>query len=151
MHDPFLYTTQCELFLRLGISVEYYIGNDTEDESAGDGGYRDLAYGYAETADPGDENGCDYEEISVIAQIYLLDHLQTGNCDEAIEGYADSAHYAGRNSVDKSYEGSKEGNENRQDGGGDNSGNGSIAGDGHAANGFAVSSIGAASEDRANH
>ena len=45
MHDPFLHTTQCELFLGLSISVENNIGNDTENEGAGDGGYRDLANG----------------------------------------------------------------------------------------------------------
>ena len=35
----------------------------------------------------------------------FLYHLKTGYCDEAVECYADAAHYAGRNGVNECYEG----------------------------------------------
>ena len=45
------------------------------------------------------------EEVSVIFEVNFLDHLQTADCDEAVERDAHAAHDAGGNRSEESCEG----------------------------------------------
>ena len=92
------------LFVLLSVA-EHNIRQDAEDECAGDGGYRDLAEGDGQAADTGDKNNGDNEEVSVIFEVNFLDHLQTADCDEAVERDAHAAHDAGGNRSEESCEG----------------------------------------------
>ena len=50
-------------------------------------------------------NNGDNEEVSVILEVNFLDHLQTADCDEAVERDAHAAHDAGGNRSEESCEG----------------------------------------------
>ena len=80
----------------LGVA-EYNVREDSEKKCAGDGGYRDLAEGDGQAADAGDEDNGDNKEVFVILKVYLLNHLQTADGDEAVERDAHAAHDAGGN------------------------------------------------------
>ena len=133
------------------LGIQNDVGDDTEDKSAGDGGDGYLAESYAKTADAGDKYGSNYEEVSVFAKIDLLNHLETGNCDETVKRYANTAHYTRGDGVYECNKGREEGDENCHDSGGDDGCNGSITGDSNAANGFTVSGVGAATEECTDH
>ena len=127
------------------------IYEDAEDEGGSDVGDGDGTEVEGQTADTGDEDGSDNEEVAVVIKIHVLEHPETGNSDEAIESYADAAHDAGRNGIDKGYEGSKEAQNDAADGSGGDGDEGSIAGDGYAAYGLTIGGVGAAAEESTDH
>ena len=88
---PLRYVWVRSVFLALG---QHDIGQDAQDQSAGNGGQGDLAEGQGQTADAGDQDHSNHEQVLALAQIHLLDHLQTANCDEAVQGDANTAHNA---------------------------------------------------------
>ena len=67
------------------------VGDDAQDQSAGDGSQGDLTEGNAQTADAGNQDGCNHEQVLAGVQVDLLDHLQTGNSDEAVQSHANAA------------------------------------------------------------
>lgn len=85
---------QFSLLSLLALLAENKVGSDTEDESASDGGDCDLTEGEGQTADTCYKDDRDNKEISVVLKVNLLDHLQTADCDEAVESYAHAAHDA---------------------------------------------------------
>ena len=80
-----------------------------------------------------------------------LDHFKTGNSDEAIERNTNSAENAAGNGVDKSYEGAEESKKNGKKSRGSDSYDGSVFSDCNTTYGFAVSGVGAATEECACH
>ena len=91
--------------LLLSRLIKNKVNDDTENESASDGGYLNCAEGYRKAADTRDEDNGNNEEVVVFAEVHLLDHLQTRNRNEAVKRNANTAHYAGRDRIDKSDEG----------------------------------------------
>ncbi len=132
-------------------AVNKEVGEDTEDQSACYCSKSDLTESKSHTAYTGDEDDGGNEEVSVVAEVNLLDHLQTGYCDEAVEGDAYAAHYAGRNGCEEGYEGSEEGSNDRHNRGSKDSYYGSVTGDGYTTDGFTVGGVGATAEDRTYH
>ena len=71
------------VFLCLG---DHDVHQDAQDQSTGDGGQGDLAEGNRQAADAADQNDSSNEQVLAGAQVHLLDHLQTGHSDEAVQG-----------------------------------------------------------------
>ncbi len=132
------------VFLSLG---EHHVGQDAQDQSAGDGGQGDLAEGNGQAADAGDQDHSSNEQVLAGTQVDLLDHLQTGNCDEAVQGDADTAHDAVGDGSQEGNEGSEEGDNDTQDSSGGDGSHGSVPGNGNTADGLAVGGVGAAAEE----
>jgi len=130
---------------------EQSVGQDAEDQSAGDVGDVDLANTQCHAANAGDQNRGNGEQIAVFIEIHLLDHLQAGNSDKAVERDTDTTHDAAGNGIQERHEGAKEGDGQTHDGSGSDGDDGCVAGDSHAANGLTISGIGAAAEDSAGH
>ena len=127
------------------------VDDDAQDQSASSGGKGDLTNGHCHAADAGDQDGSDYEQILVLVQVYLLDHLQTGASDEAVQGGADTAHDTAGNGIQEGHEGSEEGDHDAHNSSGGDGNNGGVLGDSHAANGLTVGGVGAAAEESAGH
>ena len=123
------------------------ICEDAKKQSTGDGGQGDLAERNRQSADAGDQNDSHNKQILACTQIDLLDHLQAGNCDEAIKGDADTAHDAVGDRSQESHKGSEEGNNDAQHSSRCDGHNGSVPGDSNTADRFAVSGVGAAAEE----
>ena len=70
--------------------------DDAEDKGSGNLGDGDLTDLKGQAADAGDENGGDDEQVSVLAEVDFLDHLKTGNRDEAVKRDAHAAHDGAR-------------------------------------------------------
>ena len=70
-------------------------------------------------ADTRDKDNGDNEEVPVILKVDLLDHLETADCDEAVESYADAAHDAGGNGGEEGCERGDKGDDYRKNCGGD--------------------------------
>ena len=126
--------------------VENDIGDDAEDKSAGNGGKGNLAEGEGKAADTGNQDNGNNEQITVVIQIDLLNHLKTANCDEAVKRDAHAAHDAGGNGSKEGGEGSNECNDDGKHCGADDGGNRGVAGDGHAGDGLTVGGVGSAAE-----
>ena len=56
----------------------------------------DLTEGNTQSADSWNEDGRNNKEISAVTQVYLLNHLKTGNRNESVKCHANTAHYAVR-------------------------------------------------------
>ena len=123
------------------------IGEDAQDQCAGNIGDVNIADAHSHTADTGDQNRSDSEQVAVLTEIYLLDHLQTGHSDEAIQGNADTAHNAAGNGIQERHEGAEEGDHNAHNSSGSNGNNRSVTGNGDTANGLTVSGVGTAAKD----
>ena len=136
------------LRIRLG---EQYIHENTENQRGCNGSDRNLTEIQGQTADTADEDGRNNEQIAVLFEVNVLNHLQTGNGNEAVQCDADAAHDARRDRVNNRYERREERNQQRTDGGGENRNHGGVAGDCHARDGFTVSGVRAAAEERADH
>lgn len=145
--------TEGELFffLLVFLSVDHDVGQDAEDEGAGDLCDGHGAEADGESADTGDEDDRYYEEVAVVAEVNGLYHLETGHCDEAVKRDAHTAHYAGRNCRKEGREGSDEGGKHAEHRGGNYRYDRGVARDGDAADRFTVGGVGAASEDGADH
>ena len=123
------------LVLSLG---DHQVDDDAQNQRAGDGGQSDLADGHCHAADAGDQDGSNHEQILVLAQIHLLDHLQTGNSDEAVQSHANAAHNAVGDGGQEGDEGAEEGNDHAHDGSGGDGDHGSVAGNGNTADRLTV-------------
>ena len=124
--------------------------DDAEDEGTGDGGDGNLTDSHCHAADTRDEdNGCG-KEICIVFKVYLLDHLETGDGDEAVKGDAYAAHYAAGDGIEERNEGRNKGDEDSHYSGSRDGNNGRVLCDGNAADGFAVCGVGAAAEDGAD-
>lgn len=66
-----------KLFVFGLVLTENDIGEDTEDECGGNAGDGDLTEVEGQTADAGDEDGSNYEEVAVLTQVNDLEHFQT--------------------------------------------------------------------------
>ena len=127
------------------------VGDNAQDQGAGNGGQGDLAEGDGEVADTGNEDHRDREEVLTLTQIHLLRHLQTADSDETVECHADTAHDAVGDGGQEGDEGAEEGDDEAHHssaGDGDDRG---VTGDGNAAHRLAVGGIGAAAEDSTGH
>ena len=131
--------------------AKHCIHDDAEDESGGDGSDGDLTEIEGEAADTADEDGGDDEQVAVLFEVDVLDHLETGDGDEAVEGDTDAAHDARRDGVNDRNERGEERDQQSADSGGDDRCNGCVAGDGDARDGFAVGGVRTAAEERAHH
>ena len=131
------------------IFVQNDIDNNTENQCASDRGDNDLADRHGHTADTRDEDNGYGEEVCVVFEVDLLDHLETGNRDEAVEGNANAAHDASGDGVKESNEGRYEGNHHCEDRGGGDGCYGSVSGDGDTTDGFTVGGVGATAEESA--
>ena len=80
-----------------------------------------------------------------------MEHLETGNGDEAVERDARAAHDALRNGVNEHDERSEEGKHHAAECRGEDGNDGSVAGDGDAADGLAVGGVCTAAEERAHN
>lgn len=70
------------VFAFLGLNVlsllgKHCVSEDTKNQRASDGCDGDLTKGERKTADTGDEDRGNNKEVSVVAKVNLLDHLQT--------------------------------------------------------------------------
>ena len=137
--------------LLLVLDAQHDVGQNTQDQGAGDGGQGDLTEGDGQAADARNEDDGDHEQVAVLLQIYLLDHLQTRHGDEAVESHAHTAHDAGGNGVDEGYEGRQEGDGDGHEGGHGDGDDGCVTRDGHATHRLAVGGVGATAEDGARH
>ena len=93
------------LFSRL---IKNKVNDDTENESASDSGDGYLADSHCHTADTRDKDNRSGEEVCVLLKVDLLDHLETRNSDEAVEGDTNAAHYASGDRIEECYEGGDE-------------------------------------------
>ena len=142
----------CVRVLRLALGTgKQEVGENAKDEGAGDGGDGHAAEVQHETANAGDQDDGNGEQIFVLLQVNVLDHLQAGNGDEAVKCHTNATHHAGGDGVHKGHEGGEEGDQHSADGGGDDAPDGGVTGDSHTADGFAVGGVGAAAEDRTDH
>ena len=135
----------------LALDVDKHVRDDTEYKRAGDFGYRDIAEGYAHSADTADEYDRDNEKVFVIAEVDVLDHFQTADRDEAVKRYAHTAHYAVRYGGEEGDERPEEGYYHCHDRGAGDRYDGGVAGYRDTADGFTVGGVGAAAEDRARY
>ena len=133
------------------LSVDHNVGQDAEDEGAGDLGHGNGAEADCKSADTGDEDNGYHEEVAVVAEVDSLYHLKTRHCDEAVERDAHAAHDAGRNGRKECGEGSYEGGKQAEHCGSDYRYDRGVAGDSHATDRFAVGGVGATAEDGACH
>ena len=129
--------------------VENDVDQDAQDQGASNSGQGDLTDGHCHAADTGDQDGSNHEQILVLVQIYLLDHLQAGASDEAIQSDADAAHYTAGNGIQECHEGAEEGDQDAHHSSGGDGDHRSITGNGNAAHGLTVGGVGAAAEDSA--
>ena len=88
----------------------YKVCHDAENECACNGGESNLAEVNGESADTADKNYGNYEEISVFAEVYFLNHFKTAYRDKAVECDTDTADYAGRYGFYEYYQRIEEGN-----------------------------------------
>ena len=89
--------------------------DDTENKRASDSCDGYFADSHCHTSDTRNkDNGCG-EEVSVLLEIYLLDHLKSRYGDKAVESDANAAHYAAGNGIEECYERRHEGDEHRED------------------------------------
>ena len=140
-------------------AVDDEVRNDAEDErgrEARDGEERAAGGGVSaeiegEAADAGNEDGGDDEEVLVVSEVDALEHLETGDRDEAVESYAGAAHNALGYGVDYGYEGGEEGENHAAHGGGEDGDDGGVSGDGYAADALAVGGVGGSAEDAADY
>ena len=127
------------------------VDDNADDKRSGDGSDLESAEIKHEAADSENENGAYNKEVVFFVKVNGLDHFKTGNGDEAIKRGADSAENAAGNGVDKSYEGAEESKKNGKKSRGSDSYDGSVFGDCNTTYGFAVSGVGAATEECACH
>ena len=71
---------------------------DVEQRAARD---RVAAEAEIQAADAADQNGADDEQVAAVAEVDLMQHLQAGDRDEAVQRDARAAHDALRNRVDQ--------------------------------------------------
>lgn len=113
--------------------AENDVGQDTEYQSAGylsDGNVAELEYHAAYTCDKDDRSG---EEVAVVVEIDLLQHLKAGYRDKAVQSYTNAAHDAAGDSAQEAYERSDEGDQHSLKGCNDDSRYRSVLGDSHTA------------------
>ena len=72
-----LYSELLNFFCFLFLAAQHDVGQDTEDQRAGNSGECDGAEGQHETADAGDQDDRRGEEVAVVVQIDLLDRKST--------------------------------------------------------------------------
>lgn len=125
------------------------VGDDAENQRAGNGSNRNFAEVQRQSADAGNQNHGYHKQVLVIAKVYFLNHLQAGYGDEAVQGDANAAHHAVGNGGKEGYERRHKRSHNRHNRRSEDGSNGSVAGDGHATYRFAVRGVGAAAEERA--
>ena len=89
--------------------VQQDIYKNTQDQRTGNGGDDHLSDGQRHSAHTGDQNYRYGEEIGVILQVHLLNHLQTRNRDKAVQGDANAAHDAPGDRIQKGDEGRNKG------------------------------------------
>ena len=144
--------TKCELFLGF-ILLEIYknVGENTKDKSASNGGDGYLTDAEHKAADTCNQDNGNREEIAVIAKVNLLNHLQTGYCDKAVQREANTAHDTARNGCKQSYKRSEECGNDADDGCAENGNDRCVSGDCNTANRLTIGRIGATAEECANH
>ena len=106
------------------------VDDDAQDQSASDRGQSHLAEGQGQAADAGNQDHSNHEQVLAGIQVDLLDHLQTGHSDEAVQGDADTAHDAAGDGVKEGDEGTEEGDDDAHDGSGGDGDDGGVSGDG---------------------
>lgn len=84
------------LFVRFSRFCAEQVGKYAEDKRARYFRQFDFTEGHAERTYAGDKYNRYHEEIAIVAKVNLLYHFKTGYRDEAVERYANAAHYAGR-------------------------------------------------------
>ena len=136
-----------ELLIVFRGAVEKQVHDDTEDQRAGDFSNRDGTDFQRHAADTGYQDHGSGEQVAVIVQVDRLEHLQTGDGDEAVQGDADAAHDAAGDRAQEGYEGSEEAGSDGDDRSAQDRDDGSVAGDGHAADGLTIGGVGAAAEE----
>ena len=93
-----IYTENFKLCLLtlFALRAEDGIDNDAEDQGTGYFRNGNGAEIQGKTADTADQNYGYGEEVTIIIQIGFLDHLQTTDSNEPIQGNADTTHDTGR-------------------------------------------------------
>ena len=125
--------TRIRSFIALGGAVEQEVDNNTEDKRAGYGRQRNRADVHLHSTDTCDQDDRCGEKVAVVIQVNRLEHLQTGNGNEAVQRDADTAHDTGGNRAQEGDKRTAEAGGDRQDRCGQDGDHGSIAGDGNAA------------------
>ena len=114
-------------------TVEDQVDDNSEDQGAGDLGQCNGTDAELHAADTRNQDHGSGEEIPVIIQVNRLEHLETGYSNKAVQGDADTAHDAAGDRAQEGDEGSEEAGSDGQDRGGEDGDDGSVAGDGYAA------------------
>lgn len=96
-------------------SAENEVGQDAEDESDCDSRDLNFAEGEHQSADTGDEDCADNEEVAVVVEVDVFNHLETADCDKAVQCDAGAAHYAFGNRRYEGYERREEGQNDATD------------------------------------
>ena len=104
------------------------------------------AEAYGKSADTGDENDRNGEEVRVVVEIHILDHFKTADRDETVERHANAAHYAVRNACKEGHERTEEGDNETHYRGRQNGNDRRVFGDRDTSDGFAVSRVRASAE-----
>ena len=139
------------MFFKLFFFFKELVYKDTNDKGSCDGGDLKSTEIEHEAADTENEDGAYYKEVVFFVKVNGLDHFKTGNSDEAIKCSADTAENAAGDGVNESYEGAEECKADGKKSCGSDGYDGSVFGKSNAADGFAVSGVGAASEECACH
>ena len=141
---------------------EDHVGDDTEDQSGSDGSNGDdLAYRAVigdsvrdldgKATDTGDQNSGYNEQVVIVVEVKVLEHLETADGDKAVESQANAAHDAARDSLEQAHDRGKEGQNDTHTGGHPNGYDGRVLGDGYAADRFAVGGVRADTEYGTDH
>ena len=142
---------------------KHRVGDDTEDERGCNRGHLDssihdccAAFGAecirnlnSQTANTCDQNRGNNKQILAFVEIHVLDHLQTGNSDKAVQRQANTAHDARRDGLQNYHQRAEEGKDQAHDGCGGDGNHRGVTGDSYTTNRLTVGGIGADAEQRA--
>ena len=89
----------------LALTVENEVNDDTEDECCCNVLDLDLTEIQHQATNTANEDSGYNEEVLVVTEVNILEHLQTAYCDEAVECDTNTTYYAVRNCVDECNQG----------------------------------------------
>ena len=157
--DAFRFFFAFGIFVFLFDLIDDRVRYDTEDKRGSDRGDRDhFGHGTVvsqsvrnldgQSTDTGDEDRGNREEVFVLAEVDVFEHLQPADCDESIERQAYAAHDTVRDRLQDRHDRAEEAQYDTHDRRNQDRSDGSVFRDSYATYGFSVRRVGADTEDR---